>query len=226
MNPKIFLKPDKPKMIIFILLCMHSYLGFVISWGINDESISTKPFLYDYIPPYLGLTIWIMNLIIISPLSVFFKAITIIGINLEFGAIYIVILIAYLYVLSCTIIEFCRYLTNMNMKNFAKPDKTKITLFILLCTLYYLGGIVRWGFSQDSADTKPVLYDFIPPYLAIPIWLLRMLILSPVSIIMFIVTNSFGLHGLDLSTPDTVVSIIYLYVLSCIITEVYKKVKK
>lgn len=114
----------------------------------------------------------------------------------------------------------------MNMNDFVKPDKRKITIFIMLSTLFYLGSVIGWGFSQHSTDTKPVLYDFIPPILGICIWLLSMLILSPVSVI-FIVINSFGIYGLDLSTLYLVVSIIYLYLLSCIISEVYsKKVKK
>lgn len=127
-----FLKPNKWKIAIFVLLGITVYLGFVIGWGFCKEC-NPKPFLYDYIPFPISILFWLAAIVILFPIS---------RLNLDFEILFGIISAIYLYFLSCFIVWAVNKISNIKdpTKHTMSENKRKFnakTAAILLIILLF-----------------------------------------------------------------------------------------
>lgn len=106
------------------------------------------------------------------------------------------------------------------LKEALRPDWRKILLFAIFISLAAGGMIQAWSFSE--IPPKPPLYDLLLP---LPIWSIWMFLLIPLALLVF----PLRLLGLDLlggpSWLFMAASIIYFYLLSCLLAAGYQWIK-
>lgn len=117
------------------------------------------------------------------------------------------------------------------IKKFLIPNKKKIIIFMCFLILMYLAHIISWSIAMndtlnDGIDTqKSFLY--LSRYLW-PLLILWYIITSPLILIYVIIDNYvYPLSGLKMSLWTwRIFQIIYIYLLSCLITNFLKRKKK
>ena len=120
-------------------------------------------------------------------------------------------------------------MNKQKIKEFLKPDKIKIILFILFLIIAYGGHTQAWAFGDkdELKNPKPMLYDFIQPF---PFWGVWLFLQLPLLILSQIIVIAFG-YGADFIMRGPVwlfviIQIVYFYLLSCAVVRIFNKLKK
>jgi len=113
----------------------------------------------------------------------------------------------------------------MELVKFLKPNKTKVVIFLIFIIISILGRIQTYAFSEKT-EPPPILYNEIN---GLPFWELWIFINFPIHLVVMIVYFIFGEGPLSVFNNEYIfwiISMIYLYALSCFISSFIQQEKQ
>ena len=153
-------KPDAPTILLFASLVAILYLANVQSWGFCKDCGTPEPLLYNIISP---VGFWLIGAIVTFPVGIAFGNVA--------GISFMIIQIAYVYVLSATLVHIRKkYL-------FERMDK----LFIAMSIALFL--FVLWDTGLFRMETNETVVQSGEPF---PISFYFGYVLIPTSIFIFV----------------------------------------
>lgn len=153
-------KPNTSAILLFAVFTIIVYFANVQAWGFCKECGIPKPFFYDIIFP---IGFWLIGAMLTFPVGILFGSIP--------GLIFMIIQIAYVYVLSATLVHIRKkYL-------FERMDK----LFIAMSIALFL--FVLWDTGLFRMETNETVVQSGEPF---PISFYFGYVLIPTSIFIFV----------------------------------------